>query len=418
MPNASLPESGARVLRVSDYLRHRTKTRDRGYCWVYLEDGTRKQRHLPGAFGSPESRRAFHELASAVLAGVVDPRRPLRGQRLAELPILVSEVVARFHVWAAGYYVKHGRPTREAQNFKDSTRELLDLFRDLPAAEFSVAKLELVRDAMVARGGLCRKTINARVRKIRSIFAWGVRKEIVPPTVYHSLLALKAMQPGRTAAPERDHVEAVDRARVDAILPHLTPSLRAMVEFAWWTGARPGEVCSLRWADVDRADPDAWLFCPADHKTSHLEKERVIGIGRSAQRFLEPFLRTPADEALFSPRRSEAERRLLRRQARKSKVTPSQERRDRERQRNPRRTLADRFDVPTFRRAIWRACDDAGVERFSPNQLRHAFQNRAEDQLGLERSSKAMGHTTLGTTEHYRSKRLAEAARDAAKLIG
>lgn len=252
MPNS---QSDPAVVRVSSYLRHRTRTRDRGYCYAYLADGSRVQRHLPGDYDSPESRRAYHEIAAGILAGVVAPRAPAATPAGSAAPILVSEVVARFHLWAAGYYVKHGRPTMEARNFNDACRPLLALYRDLPAAEFSVAKLELVRDAMVEQGNLCRKTINSRIRKVRAVFAWAVRKELVPPSIYHGLCALKALQPGRTKAPDRAGVEAVEWERVEAMLPHLpSPPLRAMVAFAWWTGARPDEVWALRWADVDRRE--------------------------------------------------------------------------------------------------------------------------------------------------------------------
>ena len=84
-----------------------------------------------------------------------------------------------------------------------------------------------------------------------------------------------------------------------------------------------------------------------------------------------------------------------------------------------RRELGDRWDVRAFRRAIHRACDDAGVERFSPNQLRHTFADVAESRgLPLELVSKALGHAQVSTTEIYRAKRKLDAVREAARRMG
>ena len=241
----------------------------------------------------------------------------------------------------------------------------------------------------------------------------------MPPSVHHSLRAVTALQPGRTIAPERPPVDGVPVEHAEAILPHLTPTLAAMVEFGLVTGARPGETITLRWQDVDRSDPDCWIYRVPDHKNYHRSHERLIAIGPRAQAVLEPFLDVPTDEFVFSPKRSERERRALRRQLRATPLTPSQRERDRRRADAGRRELGDRWDVRAFRRAIHRACDDAGVERFSPNQLRHTFADVAESRgLPLELVSKALGHAQVSTTEIYRAKRKLDAVREAARRMG
>lgn len=46
-------------------------------------------------------------------------------------------------------------------------------------------------------------------------------------------------------------------------------------------------VSSIRPCDVDRAD-DIWLYFPAEHKTEHHEKNRVIVLGPKARVLLMP----------------------------------------------------------------------------------------------------------------------------------
>jgi hypothetical protein len=47
-------------------------------------------------------------------------------------------------------------------------------------------------------------------------------------------------------------VKPAPEEHIDAILPHLTPSVRAMVEVQRLTGMRPGEVCRMTTGPIDR----------------------------------------------------------------------------------------------------------------------------------------------------------------------
>ena len=57
--------------RVSAYLRHRRAGKtDTGFCYFKDSRGRRRQRSFPGAFGSAESRRAYHAFARSALSDV------------------------------------------------------------------------------------------------------------------------------------------------------------------------------------------------------------------------------------------------------------------------------------------------------------------------------------------------------------
>ena len=51
--------------------------------------------------------------------------------------------------------------------------------------------------------------------------------------------------------------------------------------------------------------------------------------------------------------------------------------------------------------AIRRACDKAGVPRWSPNQLRHTRATEVASKLGIEAARILLGHTDAQTTMIY-----------------
>ena len=54
-----------------------------------------------------------------------------------------------------------------------------------------------------------------------------------------------------------------------------------------------------------------------------------------------------------------------------------------------------------YRDAIHRACNKAGVERWSPNQLRHNAATKISKQFGLENARAVLSHSHISTTEIY-----------------
>ena len=107
-------------------------------------------------------------------------------------------------------------------------------------------------------------------------------------------------------------VDVGSRADVAATLPFLNRQHRTMVRLQWLTGMRPGEVCRLRLAEVDRSG-GVWAWdLGGDHKTAHRGKRRVVLFGPLARAAVAEFAAggeaVPDHEPLFSPRRARAER--------------------------------------------------------------------------------------------------------------
>ena len=125
----------------------------------------------------------------------------------------------------------------------------------------------------------CRNTVSQAMRELG--LASRVSKAFTPTTT-------KA-DPTREPAPnalDRDfRAEAPSDRIVDATLLALPPVVADMVRVQRLTSPRPGEICSMAPADIDRSG-DVWVYSPADHKTEHFEKDRVIAIGCGLTRTL------------------------------------------------------------------------------------------------------------------------------------
>ena len=120
------------------------------------------------------------------------------------------------------------------------------------------------------------------------MFKWAVAEEKVAPEVHLALKAVEGVRRGQ--ARETEPVKPVADALVDAIKPHVSRQIWAMIELQRLTGARPGEICMMRTCDLVTAGK-VWEYRPASHKTAHYGKGRVIFIGPQAQEVLRPWLR-------------------------------------------------------------------------------------------------------------------------------
>ncbi len=169
------------------------------------------------------------------------PRRRVDGGRRGVLS--VNELLLAYLKWADGYYVKNGRPTTEPVNIRLALRPLRRLYGHIPVRAFGPRSLKTVREAMID-AGLCRSEVNKRVRHVVRAFKWGVGEELVPPSVHHGLRAVSGLRKGRADVRESEPVRPVPEAAVDAVRPHVSRQVWAMVELQRLTAMRPGKSAS------------------------------------------------------------------------------------------------------------------------------------------------------------------------------
>ncbi|MCE9566558.1 MAG: tyrosine-type recombinase/integrase [Planctomycetes bacterium] len=409
-------------------------------------NGTRRD-VLLGKYGSPESQAEYRRLlAELEVAGAATVAARAGGSDRT-----VGEVMVAFLEWAQTYYKTHdGTQTSELSSIKRALKPLKDLYASTLATEFGPRALAVVRDQMV-KAKLCRTLINKRVDRVKRMFKWATAEELVPVAVYQSLRTLAGLKRGRTEAHEPEPIKPVDPTHVAATLPHLNRHVRAMVELQTLSGMRPGEVCKMTLAEVDRSR-EVWVYRPGKHKTAHHGKTRAIHLGPKARAVLLAFLtddHAPPEgwngvnlvedhtgrlamadayeeagrerdavllrditrevvliagcvvdphAALFSSREGQEDRYRMMRAKRKSKVPPSQKSR---KKKNPERSCGDRYTPESYAHAVGYATKTAGVPHWHPNQLRHTFATEVRKVHGLEAAQVLLGHSRADVTQVY-----------------
>ena len=405
-----------------------------------------KGRHVYlGKHGTPEADEKYRRIVAEFLRTDAVPAEVAPRAAAPATPAAgrtIDEIILAYWKWAEGHYVKDGEPTSEIGVLKVTLRTLRRLYGSTPANAFGPLKLKAYRDQLV-RDGLSRPGCNERVERVKRMFKWAVSEELVPASVYQALATVTGLQAGRTPAWEPDPVEPVDPGVVEATLPHLPPIVADMVRLQLLTGMRPGEVCSIRPADVDQTG-EVWAYRPASHKTQHHGKARTIFIGTEAQAVLSPYLTGKrADAFCFSPQEAERQRRA---EATAARLTPTSCGNTVGSNRKVKRSrpIGDRYSTTSYRRCVQRASekavplpDDLAAKhaavntlsnaertavkaavkehrertRWSPNQLRHTRATQLRAKYGIELTRTVLGHSDIGTSEIYAERDLAAAER-------
>ncbi len=357
---------------------------------------------LLGPYDSPESRTRYAEVIKEWEA------RRVNQSHLVPQPnddLSINELILAYFKHVQEYY-RHpdGTSTSEVRNIKLPLRRLKEAYGTTQARDFDSLALETLRNKMIA-DGLCRSRINQDIGRLKRCFKWAASKKLVPLEVCQSLMTLDGLRKGRSAAEEAEEVRPVPPEVVEAILEYLLPQTQAMVQLQSLTGMRPGEVCKMRTRDIDTSS-DVWIYRPGSdqgpkgqHKTSWRGKDRAIPVGPKAQQVLKPWLREAPNEYLFQPREAREWHNQQRKEKRKTKMTPSQKKRTRKK--NPDRQPGEMYKTTAYGHAIAKACEQAGVPRWSPNQLRHTYATRVRKAYGLEAAQVLLGHTRADVTQVY-----------------
>ena len=321
------------------------------------------------------------------------------------LKVSLNELIMVYIRHAKKYYVKNGQITREAGMVEEIGIVLSNKHGSDRLEEFGPVDLDNFRDDLITDRDWSRKYINKQITRVITMFKWAAKKEICSANIHNQLLSLGGLKKGRTEARETTGVTCVDDDIVEQTVAHLPPIVADMVRLQRLTGARPGEICSIRPGDVDRSG-EVWFYRPDEHKTEHHEKDRIVLLGPQSQEILLPYLVRAAKSYCFSPAES-VER--GRRRAENSRVTPISygNRRGTNVVALPKRLPSDRYKVASYRRAIRRVCDKRGIAKWTPNQLRHTAATMIRKNYGLEAAQIICGHETADVTQVYAERDLA-----------
>jgi integrase len=289
--------------------------------------------------------------------------------------LTIAELMQKYWVHVLAWYRRDGEPTGEHAVIRSGLRPLLkQLISDFLVNEFKPRHLKAVREEMIWLDW-SRRYINASIRRTKQMFNWGVQEELVPTEVAGALSWVRGLQKDRTAAREKPRVDAVPDEHVEKVLPHVSPLVRDMIRTMRLSGMRAGEALRITVEEIDRSDPECWIYRPTRHKTSQRGQARIVFLGPKVQTILTPRLLKAGTGRIF-------------------KITKG-----------------------GFKRAIDKGCDRAGVPRWAPNQLRHAAATEIRKEYGLEAAQVILGHAKADVTQVYAEANLGR-GRDVARKIG
>lgn len=352
--------------------------------------------------------------------------------------LTVAELGLAFLQWAENRFGAASHRECELAHWKRIVRTLRVHFGTLPVAEFGPAKLKLIR-GVFERGEMpkadgskpdkprpqARRFVNANIQRVRRIFRFGVESELVPAGVWHALQAVEGIRRGTAGVKEGRISQPADGEAVAAILPKLSPDIRAIIELLWLTGARSGEIAAMRTGDIDTRG-DVWKYRVREHKTARFGAERVIPLGPRAQAIVKPLMRAELEAFVFSPKRTVEERSAAALAARPARGVHRIKSRRKAAERR-KRTWREKYAPEVILHAVRRALEDVNAERiadglepfrrFTVHEIRHAAATRIREQFGLDFAQGALGHKSLAASQIYA--KLAETkAVEVARKIG
>lgn len=330
-----------------------------------------------GPWGSDEAARNYAELIKR-LADHQDTE-PDQAR-----PLTVAEAVSR---WNADEGKRYSGV--ELDHYQRAIACLLAERASVRMSDFGVADLERVRRTMISKDWSA-GVVNRRISRLRTMWRWLERQGIAPRGSWDHLRSLPGIPRHDKRVRQTQPRKPATWADLVAVCKCAPEPIRSMLLLGWYAGARPGEICQMRLADIDRTD-EVWVYRPARHKNDWRGQDRAIPLGRVCQRILSRFytenIHRNIHAYLFVPDGVRKRRKRL------------------------------HFQTNVYTRAVMRAARRAGVQ-ITPYSLRHSFRLRVSREVGLEAARAAMGHSTVDTTLAYAAGADLELAKAAAKKVG
>jgi integrase len=346
----------ARNRRIPAYVHHKPS----GQARVRIKG----KDHYLGKFGSPESHERYDELIAEFVLNA-EPSRSLT----------LIAVLAAWWPECKRRYSKGKGKLGGAQNWRPIIRLLRQKHGEERAEDLGPKKLRMTLEAAAVEHDWSLRYTKMQLDRVRQIFKWASAEELIGVSAHQRLMTIE-LRHGR----ESKKIPPVSDELVDQTLPLLQSKIADMVRLQRLTGMRPGEMVIMRPADIDRSE-DIWVYIPERHKTEHHGKRRAVYIGPKAQAVLGPWL-LKSGEFVFSSGR------------------------------------ASHYSTDSYRRAIHRACERHGTEKWAPHQLRKAAATEVRNKLDVEHAASLLGHSSATVTGDHYAAHDRQRGLDAARLLG
>jgi len=268
-----------------------------------------------------------------------------------------------------------------------------------------------------------RRGINDTINWINKIWEWGVGRTLVKESTLRSFKEIKPLRMGNPKVKDNIKRKRVTKEELWKVIRVVNSIIANMLKLLWYTGMRPYEVCEMRPYDILRDDPDCWLYIPGrditpvgKHKTTGFEQVKVIPLAGESQKILSSQIKNEnSKEYIFSPKDAMAE---VFKEKGKNRKTPINygNKPGSNRRKHPMIQPRDHYDSASLRRACQRGCLRAGIEIFSPYDIRRTAATNVRAKFGKQDAKTLLGHTKISTTEIYLLEEVQEAIKVAKKL--
>lgn len=354
-----------------------------GYWWYAVRlpgEKKRKARKLC----APGSETALHADRARDVA--IAAARKVWEEATRRVPTIhvksksVDEICGGWIAFCETYYRhKDGTQTGEACGCQNAVRILREMHGKRPAAELQHADMLAVRDALI-RSGIARTTVNRYMERIRRLWRWALDEGLITATQKAELSQVQNLKAFRSDAHETEPVGPVEESAIEATCAVLADNTADMVRVQRLTGMRPGEICNMAWEHINTASVP-WVYKPPHHKTEWKGKDRAVLIGPKARAILEKYR---AWAHPFSPVASADVELAKQGEGAKSRGRGMRGVPDK---------LTDRWETARYGCTIRDAAKRAGVEAWSPNQLRHSFATDVRRRHGIVAAGALLGHS-------------------------
>lgn len=290
--------------------------------------------------------------------------------------LTLSRLVGLYIAHAAVYYRQRhtGQPTREHLNIASAMRGLLATLpagieaRDLKAHHVSAWMLRLATTPTQQNPrGCSRQYINACLGRLKRMLRWAQESGFLTASAIAPVLTIRPYVAHRSPAYEPPRREPADESAILAILPVVPPAAADFLELLSQTGARAGELLAATADDIkpEPGNRSGWLTV-RQHKSAHKGHARSLPLRGAAWAIVTRRAAQAGPGGLLFPSRA-----------------------------------GKPWTVGGMRGAIRKACQLAGVAKFTPHQVRHTVARRARRAAGLDAAQALLGHQSIEMTQHY-----------------
>ena len=268
-----------------------------------------------------------------------------------------------------------------------------------------------------------RRGINDTINWIPRIWAWGVGRTLVKESTLKGFNEVKPLRMGDQRVHDKVKRKRVTEEDFQKVIRSVNSVVSDMLKLLWHTGMRPYEVCEMRPYDILLDDPDCWLYIPGrditpvgQHKTTRYEQIKVIPLAGESQEILSSRIeKYDSEEYIFNPQDALKEIIRVKSENRKTPLSYGNKPGS-NRKKNPMIQPRDHYDSNSLRKACQRGCIRAGIQIFSPYDLRRTAATNVRAKFGKQDARTLLGHTKISTTEIYLLEEVQEAIKIAKKL--